>query len=709
MSEGGQIHELDPTTVERIAAGEVVERPASVVKELVENALDAGADRIDVTAEAGGTERIVVSDDGHGMSERALRRAVREHTTSKITSIDDLEAGVSTLGFRGEALHAIGAVTRLTICSRAAGADRGTELEVAGGEIERVDPAGRRTGTTVTVEDLFYNVPARRKYLATESTELAHVTRIVRGYALTDPDVAISLTHDDREVFATAGDGDRRSAVMAVYGREVAESMITVEATDLPDGPLEAVDGVISHPETTRSSREYTTTAVDGRYVRASTVRDAVIDAYGGHLGGDRYPFAVIDVSVPLGAVDVNVHPRKLEVRFPDETAAGEQLRTAVRAALSEAGVIRTGAPRGGSAPTDVAIEPGDGADGSSASDDGASDAPTERRAAFRDTAETPARRDSGVEHARRDRAAESERRDSGVEHARRDGADSGDGSPDANAGSAATAADTSTESFGAPTHETTDTPAERQATSAQTEVPTAERTSEQTDSGQSTGGRAHLPTTQLDLGGSDATSLAFDALPAMNLLGQLDETYLVATAGADLLLIDQHAADERIAYERLRDRLDGEVATQALADPVDVTVTTGEAAVFETLVDALARLGFTAELIDDRTLELRTVPTVFAEGIDPDRLVDALSEALAGADPASTVEAAVDDLLADLACAPAVTAHTSLSTGSIRALLAALDDCEHPYSCPHGRPTIVTVDQSEIATRFERDYPGHD
>ncbi|MFB6162473.1 MAG: DNA mismatch repair endonuclease MutL [Halococcoides sp.] len=689
MSEGGQIHELDPTTVERIAAGEVVERPASVVKELVENALDAGADRIEVTVDAGGTERIVVSDDGHGMSEAALRRAVREHTTSKIASIDDLEAGVATLGFRGEALHAIGAVARLTICSRPPDADRGTELEMAGGEIERVDPAGRRAGTTVTVEDLFYNVPARQKYLATESTEFAHVTRIVRGYALTEPDVAMTLTHDDREVFATTGDGDRRSAAMAVYGRDVAESLISVAATDLPDGPLDAVEGVISHPETTRSSREYTITAVDGRYVRASTIRDAVIDAYGGHLASDRYPFAVIDVSVPPGTVDVNVHPRKLEVRFPDEAAAAEQVRSAVRSALSEAGVIRTGAPRGGSAPTDAAIapdSPGPPSTETPGGESGSSDARTadepadehsadgrdpadERRANLRDRAETPARRDSG--------------------HDESTGTGSASQTTEDDAGESTPAVDDETGISGGDAAGPPDEPSAGDRPEG--------------------GGRARLPTTQLDLSGEDATSLEFESLPAMDLLGQLEETYLVATSGADLLLIDQHAADERIAYEHLRDGLDGEIATQALADPVRLSVTAGEAAIFETRVEALSRLGFTADLVDDRTIELRTVPAVLAEGIDPDRLVDALADALAGGDPASTVEAAADDLLADLACAPAVTAHTSLSTGSIRALLEALDDCEHPYSCPHGRPTVVTIDGEEIATRFERDYPGHE
>ncbi|MFB6172085.1 MAG: DNA mismatch repair endonuclease MutL, partial [Haloarculaceae archaeon] len=286
QEESDRITELDATTVERIAAGEVVERPASVVKELVENSLDAGASRVDVTVEAGGTERIVVSDDGHGMTAADVRAAVRQHTTSKISDIEDLEAGVGTLGFRGEALHTIGAVSRTTITTRPAdGDEEATELRLEGGEVTHVGPAGRPPGTTVEVEDLFYNTPARRKYLKTESTEFGHVNRVVTRYALANPDVAVSLTHDDREVFATTGRGDVRETLLSVYGREVAEAMIPVDSDDVEtddesrgeDAVVNRVHGYVSDPETTRASREYVSTFVNGRYVSDALLREAVV------------------------------------------------------------------------------------------------------------------------------------------------------------------------------------------------------------------------------------------------------------------------------------------------------------------------------------------------------------------------------------------------------------------------------------------------
>ncbi|PSP34194.1 DNA mismatch repair protein MutL, partial [Halobacteriales archaeon QH_10_67_22] len=367
------IRELDESTVERIAAGEVVERPASVVKELVENSLDADASRVEGGVEAGGRERIRVADDGIGMTEEAVRRAVEQHTTSKIRDIGDLEGGVGTLGFRGEALHAIGAVSRLTVRTRpradqTVDAPRGTELRVEGGDVTSVEPTGCPEGTTVEMTDLFYNVPARRKYLKQDATEFAHVNTVVTSYALANPDVAVSLTHDGRETFATTGGGDRREAVMAVYGRDVARSMVDVEATvddgTLPGGPLDGVSGLVSHPETNRASREYVSTYVNGRYVTADAVRDAVVEAYDTQLAPDRYPFAVLFCDLPAGDVDVNVHPRKLEVRWSKEEEVRQQVQTAVENALQKEGLLRSSAPRGRSASEQTKIEP------SSASED---------------------------------------------------------------------------------------------------------------------------------------------------------------------------------------------------------------------------------------------------------------------------------------------------------------------------------------------------
>ncbi|MFB6120248.1 MAG: DNA mismatch repair endonuclease MutL [Halobacteriaceae archaeon] len=625
------IHELDDRTVEQIAAGEVVERPASAVKELVENSLDADAEQVDVTVEAGGTERIAVADDGHGMSEAAVRQAVRQHTTSKISGIEDLEAGVSTLGFRGEALSTIGAVSRMTITTRPRGADTGTRLEMAGGEVQAVDPAGRAPGTTVEVTDLFYNTPARRKFLKAESTEFGHVNRVVTRYALANPDVAVSLTHGDRETFATTGQGDRRGAIMAVYGRDVAESMREVDR-----GGEVSVHGYVSDPETTRSTREYLATYVNGRYVTDSALREAILSAYGTQLAPDRFPFAVLFVEVPPGGVDVNVHPRKTAVRFDDESAVREAVTEAVADALLDEGLVRSGAPRGRSAPDEATVEPERPSD----------DADAKQGAATED------RTESGATDANRRRDAENAK--------------------------------------GRPA-----------AASRTPETDSAD------DDSESDADRRFAATENATLPGlDDAPDDDFDRLPSMDVLGQLDDTYLVAAAAGGLVVIDQHAADERVNYERLRDALGDGGDSQALVRPVTLELTAAEAAVFDDLRPALSELGFEADL-DGREAVVTAVPAVFDDALDPALLRDVLASALsaAGDDP---VADAADALLADLACYPSITGNTSLSEGSAVALLSALDDCENPFACPHGRPVVVEVSADELADRFERDYPGH-
>jgi DNA mismatch repair protein MutL len=672
------IRRLDEVTVERIAAGEVVERPASVVKELVENSLDADAASVEVAVESGGKAGVRVSDDGIGMTESEVRRAVEEHTTSKIRDIDDLEAGIGTLGFRGEALHAIGAVSRLTIRTRPQSdrdvtSPRGTELVVEGGEVADVDPAGCPEGTTVEVEDLFYNVPARRKYLKQDATEFAHVNTVVASYALANPGVSVALTHDGRETFATTG-GDRREAVMAVYGREVAESMVEVAAGaaaggtgdrngDFPDGPLAGVSGFVSHPETNRASREYVGTYVNGRYVTASTVRDAVVEAYGTQLAPDRYPFAVLFLDVPAGDVDVNVHPRKLDVRFAEAEGVREQVRSAVEDALLDAGLLRSGAPRGKSAPdqTEISPEPD--------SPDTAAEQRTDAESAggAAGTAPVAERSVDG------ERDAVDSTSDAGTA-ARPHGSDDEGDASGANAGGASG----------------------RRFSGGHDQA----RLGGESDRA-GTGGEASA--------GPDAAAESFDSLPSMRVLGQFQGTYVVAETDEGLVLMDQHAADERVNYERLRERFAGDVTTQALADPVTVSLTVREAELFEGYADALATLGFRAERTGDRTVEVRTVPSLVAEAADPDMLRDVLGAFVRGEGAAAeTVEAAADELLADLACYPSVTGNTSLTEGSVRELLAALDDCENPWACPHGRPVIVEFDTDEVEARFERDYPGH-
>jgi DNA mismatch repair protein MutL len=693
----GAIRALDERTVQRIAAGEVVERPASAVKELVENGVDADASRVTVSVEGGGKGGITVRDDGIGMTEPEVRQAVREHTTSKIRDIEDLERGVGTLGFRGEALYAIGAVSRLTVRTRKRGSAKGTELVVEGGEVTSVEPAGCPEGTTVEVEDLFYNVPARRKYLKRDATEFAHVNRIVTGYALANPDVAVTLVHDGTETFSTTGRGELREVVLSVYGREVASSMVTVDGGAA--GPVDGVRGQVSHPETTRASREYLTTFVNGRYVTASAVREAVVAAYDTQLAPDRYPFAVLFLDIDPASVDVNVHPRKLEVRFADEEGVRRQVRESVREALLDAGLVRSSAPRGRSKAEQTEISPeravkesdslaGTGeeprrapgrwrdesvdAEGVDVEDKADPGAPTVERPDPPETREARAETDPGRWQVDRDNERESE------------------GGTKAGPGRDETAAD-----------------GEESAASARGESPETDSTSAGRDPGDPHRRFRQTPA-QATLGeGERVETPAFDRLPAMRVLGQYDDTYLVAEADDGLLLIDQHAADERVNYERLRERFAGDVTTQTLVSPVEVELTAREVDLFGEHGEALSRLGFRAALVDDRTVEVRTVPASLTDADAPELVRDLLSDFVAG-DPGETVEAAVDALLGDMACYPAIKGNESLAEGSVVSLLSALDACENPYACPHGRPVLLSISRAEIEDRFERDYPGH-
>ncbi|WP_254531534.1 DNA mismatch repair endonuclease MutL [Natrinema gelatinilyticum] len=717
------IHQLDDDTVARIAAGEVVERPASAVKELVENSLDADASSIDVTVEAGGTERIRVADDGHGMSEADVRAAVREHTTSKIDGLEDLESGVATLGFRGEALHTIGSVSHMTVRSRprkAAGA--GTELVYEGGDVVSVDPIGCPDGTIVEVEDLFYNTPARRKFLKTTATEFAHVNRVVTRYALANPAVAVSLTHDGREVFATTGQGDLQAAVLSVYGREVASSMIPVEADGdpLPPGPLDAVSGLVSHPETNRSSRDYLATYVNGRAVTADAVREGIMGAYGTQLGGDRYPFVTIFLEVPGDAVDVNVHPRKREVRFDDDDAVRRQVDAAVESALLEHGLLRSRAPRGRSAPGETQVEPGGERGGETGLEHGTE---TESSATQSDASESvpPTAGEPPSPAAGSDSAAERPQSDTEPANAdtsaasKRSISDSNESAsrPESPA-SDPTEAEQSTDEPASPTAPRERTPDSRGDRDSRADTASSDDrdASEYHVSSLDTERKFGAGTDQRTLTGEAATGdeTDFDSLPPLRVLGQLHETYLVCESSDGLVLIDQHAADERVNYERLQDAFADDPSAQALASPVELELTAAEAEAFGHYREALSRLGFYADRIDDRTVAVTTVPAVFAETLEPSRLRDVLASFIAGdrETGAETVDALADEFLGDLACYPSITGNTSLTEGSVVDLLGALDDCENPYSCPHGRPVIVQFDEAEIEDRFERDYPGH-
>ena len=714
-----RIRSLDAGTVQRIAAGEVVERPASVVKELLENSLDAGATRIEVAVTNGGIDGIRISDNGHGIAREELPQALEEHATSKIEDIADLDSGVGSLGFRGEALSTIAAVSRLTIRSRPSGGV-GAELTVAGGERGEIQPAGCPEGTTVEVEKLFFNTPARKKFLKRESTELDHINTVVSQYALANPAVSIALSHNGRALFRTEASGSLRSAVLSVYGREVAESMIEVAYTPSEDAPLSTVSGLISDPETTRSTREYLATFVNDRYVTDGALRGAVLEGYGGQLAADRYPFAVLFVELPPESVDVNVHPRKTAVRFDNDQQVLASLTEAVERTLIDEGLIRSGAPRGRSAPAETAVAP-EASDtatdpstetaessetagppdsvsaGSSATSVGTEQTTGKTASSEQAAGETAEPVDPADEDSWTVDGLDSTSESVGADSSTTSGTTPDSGGPGGDSLQAADAADAD--------GEPSDTAADRNPSTI--EMGDAKPIeSVLTEDGQF----ATAPTTQQTLAGGETTEKrVYDQLPSLQVLGQLHETYLLAATTDGLVLVDQHAADERVNYERLQRALSESPASQRLATPVELELTAREAELFADYSDALAEIGFEAGRRGDRTIVVRAVPSVFSTTLDPELLRDALLQFVDAAEGgADSVEAVIDELLADLACYPSITGNTSLTEGSVVELLSALDNCENPYACPHGRPVVIEISREEIEDRFERDYPGH-
>jgi DNA mismatch repair protein MutL len=544
-----RITELDPETVERIAAGEVVTRPASVVTELVENALDAGANSVEIAVENAGLDLVRVTDDGRGMTEADARLAVERHATSKIHDVEDVKR-VATLGFRGEALPSIAQVARLELTTKAeeSGA-AGTRVVVDGGE-KTTEPAGRAIGTTVSVTDLFANTPVRRKSLATPKREFARISETVSDYALTHPDVRFSLTHDDRTVLSTPGSASYTDAVLGVYDREAAgqSTEFGPEGGSGDDRSSDgvSVSGLVVYPSITRATPAHVTTAINGRALDDTTVRNAVTRGYGSLLPDDRYPIAVVDVALPPERVDVNVHPSKEEVAFADPDAVAEGVGRAVSAALATQDLAHTG---------EIAFD-------------------------F----------DSSL--------------------------------------------------------------------------------------------------------GEPAGESAFDAI---SVIGQFRDLYLLCEADDDLLVVDQHAAHERINFERLREALDGGIDAVPI-EPTQLSLTAAEAALVEANADTLDALGFRIESAGG-TYRATGLPAPLGRVAEPSAVHDVLDAFLAGDEPANPRE----ELLKDVACHPSLKAGGSLTGEDAARLVERLGACEQPFACPHGRPTVLTIDEETFARGFER------
>ena len=555
------VRRLDDATVASVAAGEVVTRPADVVVELVENALDAEASRIEVGVAGDGTDRIRVADDGRGMDRSDAELAVERHTTSKLDPGGSVDA-VGTLGFRGEALASIATVAALELVTNDGG-PRGTRVVATDGPgAERVEAAGRGQGTTVTVSDLFADIPARRASLSASRTEFARVSDAVSRYALARPDVGFSLAHDDREVFTTAGTGACADALLGVYDREVASRATKFDASSRiegtrrdgaeADGDVAAdvrLRGALVQPSVTRARRDHVYVDVDGRPIENDRLRRAVVAGYADLLPDDRAPVAVVSVAVPSEWADHNVHPRKREVRLRAPDAVADAVEAAVTDALSTADRRRS---------QDLSMD-----------------------------------LDGAVE-----------------------------------------------------------------------------------------------PFSPADTAFADATYL-----------GQFRGLYLLCEFDGDLLVVDQHAAHERINYERLREAVSGEPPAAPIDPPESVSLTPAQYAAAESYRSDLADLGYDVEVFGGTAVRVRSVPAPLSRPADPETVGDAIDALRRGERP----EAGRDDLLSQLACHPSLKAGDDLTDAEAETLVDRLGSCENPYACPHGRPTALSVEEETFVRGFGR------
>jgi len=682
----GKIHVLSENVANQIAAGEVVERPASVVKEMLENSLDAGATRIKISVEAGGKKLIQITDNGCGMVRDDAMLAFERHATSKIKNAEDL-LSIATLGFRGEALPSIGSVSRLRLETRASEDPAGTVIEINGGKIARVEEAGLPLGTSITVRDLFFNVPARKKFLKSESTELSHIASLVTHYALAHPDKHFELHSSANAMLVAPPVGGHSERVYQVFGKETLDQLIPIaarqalERVGLPQpppwrrkeegdgdetGPKDPgemrIHGFVSKPEIQKLNRNSIFVFVNGRLIRDRLVQHALTEAYRNIIPPTVYPVVLLFLELPAAEVDVNVHPSKTEVRFRQQTVMHDFVRDSVRAALMKArpvpqfvAEIRAHATAG------QALTPGALTPGAEwhPSDEGLSAAGS--RLPEGSVAQPPGNGSFSLQAPVQPPISERLHFDGGI-------------AVEANAAipvargleSAPLAPD-----FG-PT-------LPRQGFDA---VP---------DNGCSP---------VLDVREEEPT---LSALGTLRPLGQVRNSFILAVNEDGLWIIDQHVAHERVLFERvLKQRAVMKVESQRLLMPIVLELSPAQQAVFQEISDELARNGFEAEPFGARSVAVKVAPAGVEAGA-VEHMLHELLDQFASEEQSLNLEKIRTRIAASIACHAAIKVNMPLEQNKMEWLLAELAKTDHPMSCPHGRPVVLRYSVKDIQKAFKR------
>lgn len=634
------IRRLPKEVVERIAAGEVIERPASVVKELVENALDAGATRVEVEVEKGGKQRLVVSDNGAGLDADDLELAFVAHATSKLTDVEDL-LSIASYGFRGEALASIGAVSKARIRSRTPGADSGREITCEGGVVGEVRPCAASPGTQVEAQHLYYNVPARARFMKGDPAEAARCLDAVLRFALVGDGVAFRFTTEGRVVLEIAEGADRVERFAAAYGPDLARGMIHTEGRQ---GDIH-VEALLGAPAVARTQGRHQLLYLNGRVVKDATLATAVRQAYREFLAPTLQPVFAIFLTMDPSEVDVNVHPAKTEVRFRDSSQAFRAVYHVVLDALRDA---------------DLAVRPAIGGDAPAAD------------STVRERAETPSWSGPRSTQANLPRPPSAPR----------------DASPSVLSPLPAELL---------PARGTGSEPL-RPAASIADAGPREPTSEERSQSGGSTGSASHSPVPPAGARGGGTP-----AVPPRTGRGvlRLFETYLLYESDGELVVVDQHALHERVLYERLRRQLvAGQIASQRLLIPAVVEVGRAEVIRAEELAEAFAAVGLSVEPFGETSLAIHAMPAVLKRG-RPEDLLRAVLAAEHGADRRAL--ATLEEPLHTMACKAAVKAGDHLDVTEMEALLAEAEQIPEAKACPHGRPTAMRMSKVDMERWFKR------
>jgi len=648
----------------QIAAGEVVERPASVAKELVENSIDAGATRIVIDVEAGGRRLLKVSDDGEGMVRDDAVMAFERHATSKISKSEDLSS-ISTLGFRGEALASIASVAKVDLTTNVA-EGLATRVVIEGGKMRDVKDAAHPRGTTLIIRDLFFNVPARRKFLRSEATESFHLTNLVTHYALAHPEIAFTLTNNGREVLRVASANDLRERAYQIFGVEFLDNLLAVDGGH---PRVASVSGFVSAPRDRRTSRDAQYLFVNGRFVRDRLISRALSEGYRAVLPHGSYPAALLFIETPLEEVDVNVHPAKTEVRFRRAAAVADAVRESVRGALASAGYVRRETneqpypPVGQSEAVEFVQATSAGSETHSAA--------TQPRIEF-----TPHSIDDVVSP-----LPLSE--------------------PPALAGGPGVGQSPTSNFQSQPPPGTAGVPP---ATSARREQPGAEFRDNGEDISVSESASPSIQLPPLNSADKFAREVAVESLSNdIRPLGQLDESFIIATDNEGLLLIDQHVAHERVLFDKYRALESTRIAeSQHLLIPETFDLTPAQASVFDSVAKELESYGFELMRLSGRTVAIKATPADLPAGEARNMLAEIL-DTVDAEKKGSARETLRDDIAASLACHAAIKVNMPLTHEKMRWLIDRLLQTSSPTTCPHGRPVILRLTTRDILKGFHR------